>query len=352
MALGAILPGLLTGGASLISGLFNKKKNNKGMMSSISKSNQERIAKANAQEVAWIERVQASMKRASKAPVIDVEKFHKDAERLGFNPVTYLQSGALGMYNQRADAMATAQILASKTPYHYYERDTGQLQESGMSTGEAFGNALTSGVSAYLSAQQQIDQNDFAKQMQGMSIAAQNQRYGGRSTSTQFAAAAAPAVTSTGSSRVSGVPNSVTGADGIPTPYGTLLQTVLSPKAMEKITEQFGSTVGDVLVPVVYGPDTLNRPDTMKFLEETAKAWKGTVDRYVEKYVTPRVMGDDRSPWPEVTLSPTWHENANRAAKAWRSFERTWDAVTSRRPITPEESRIEYRQRNPNWVPQ
>ena len=334
MALGAILPGLLTGGASLISGLFNKKKNNKGMMSSISKSNQERIAKANAQEVAWIERVQASMKRASKAPVIDVEKFHKDAERLGFNPVTYLQSGALSMYNQRADAMATAQILASKTPYHYYERDTGQLQESGMSTGEAFGNALTSGVSAYLSAQQQIDQNDFAKQMQATAIAAQNQRYGGRSTSQQFAAAAAPATVSTGATRIKGLPNTVTSAGGIPTVYGPLYQDAVTPAQMEEMEKRLGATVSDIAVPVIYAPSVLDDERNI----DTAKNWYWDAARVAFKQGS-RAAGFVFNPF-------TW--GGSEAGKAGADYIRSIRETN----ITPGNSRIEYRQRNPNWVPQ
>lgn len=166
------LGGLLSGGASLLSGLFDKPKNNKGMMSSISKSNQQRIARANAQDEAWNKRVVADMTRVARWNNFDAAGMMKAAEKSGFNPVTFLNAGGIAAFTGRADRMLQAKSGGlSKPGYQAYIRDTGQLQQTGTTMGQAIGNALQSGVNTFLSISQQNDSQEFQKSLMQMQLA-------------------------------------------------------------------------------------------------------------------------------------------------------------------------------------
>lgn len=97
-----LIGGLISGGISLISGLFGRKDAKKKV-----KSDEKAIAAANAANAYQAEMTRLRAKEAAKIPIVttqasgvDMGGFLKAAEAGGFNPLTFLRSGALGSFTR------------------------------------------------------------------------------------------------------------------------------------------------------------------------------------------------------------------------------------------------------------
>ena len=157
--LGSIIPALISGGSTLLGGLFNKPKNNRAHNKAVWKANLYQVKKANLAEEAWNKAIEAKAQGAA-------DNMLKDALRLGINPVRYMEMGGL----QHSFNVAT--IGLSKPAYSYHIRPEEAFTQTGQTMGEtlqsaigAFGSSLASGI-------QQEQQNAFQKDMLQMSLAA------------------------------------------------------------------------------------------------------------------------------------------------------------------------------------
>lgn len=265
----SIIPALISGGTSLLGGLLDPPKSNKGMMSSIAKSNIKRINNVNIAEAKWNRMVERKARNAG-------DFMMKEAERLGFNPVTYLQAGGL----QHAYNVAT--IGLSKPAFHYYERDTGTLQQSGTTTGQAIGNALQAAGSSYIATQQQIQQNELQKELMGMQLEALNrQPSGSHAGGYSGFAGGIPSMTSTHrveastgalSLRKDGSVSLNTGIYG-PLQFPNLIKD-------EDAEAAAGETVGPFIKPIVEGPEFLQNPNNQPLFKQSARDWWDTASQF------------------------------------------------------------------------
>lgn len=192
MPLGA----LVAGGVSLLSGLFGRssaKKQAKKEEDAIRKAND--VATAQAEEMNRTIRARADA--SALVPVateretvtqggVDMKAFMSAAEENGFNPLTFLRSGALSLFannttndwtcttGERAmDAALSGTYLPQLSPV------IAQTKVPGM--GDVFGNALTSGANQYLADLSQQQNNDFQMALLERQLAGAQQRgaYGG-----------------------------------------------------------------------------------------------------------------------------------------------------------------------------
>lgn len=200
-----MLGALIAGGASLLGGLFGRndakkrqKKEEEAIRAANEKAqelaaqmNKEVRARADAAALVPVatERESSSVNTSSTRGGVDMAAFMAAAEENGFNPLTFLRSGALSLFakqdsvstmdswdwqcttGERAmDAALAGQYIPQLSPV------IGQTQVPGM--GEIFGNALTSGASQYLADQNQARQNAFQKELLGQQLAGANRNGG------------------------------------------------------------------------------------------------------------------------------------------------------------------------------
>lgn len=183
MPLGA----LIAGGASLLSGLFGQSSAKKQ-----ARKEEKAIAAANAQaqlmaddmnrqarlraDAAALVPVQSERENATTSVSqggVDMAGFMSAAEEYGFNPLTFLRSGALSLFARTESATHSVDWECTTGERAMEAAQAGQYipqlspvisQTKVPSIGEVFGNALTTGVNQYLGdAQRQRDfQNDMA----------------------------------------------------------------------------------------------------------------------------------------------------------------------------------------------
>lgn len=202
MPLGA----LIAGGASLISGLFGRssaKKQAKKEEAAIRAANEVAVRQADDMnrsarlraEAAALVPVQSERENATTSVSqggVDMAGFMAAAENYGFNPLTFLRSGALSLFartesathsvdwecttGERAmDAAQAGQYIPQLSPV------ISQTKVPGM--GEVFGNALNTGVNQYLGDAQR--QQDFQNDMMLAQLRGAN-RYAGAPLSRSF----------------------------------------------------------------------------------------------------------------------------------------------------------------------
>lgn len=177
MALGAIIPGLITGGLGIIEGLFNQGDAAKARSGSLKKAktiarnNESRVRVHNRGIDRAMDQLWAQRAAYQKKPV-DVRTMMKDAEKAGFNPVTWLNSGAMSFYStaSRMDVARTG--VEAATNKQVYQRAEPAVAPPAPSTGSVITGGISQGVQAWMSAQQQADQNEFQMQMLEKQIAA------------------------------------------------------------------------------------------------------------------------------------------------------------------------------------
>lgn len=127
---------------------------------------------------------------------VDMAAFMKAAESNGFNPLTFLRSGALGLFaKSRTDqttnfedktSVYNSQLmdaaLAGGNIFQYSQ----PLQKTAPGYGDVFGNALTAGANAFVQGLNQDQQNQFQMkmlnaQLEGVNRAARTAAAGGNS---------------------------------------------------------------------------------------------------------------------------------------------------------------------------
>lgn len=190
-----MLGALVAGGVSLLSGLFGRssaKKQAKKEEDAIRKAND--VATAQAEQMnreiraradaAALVPVATSRETASRTESgVDMKAFMSAAEENGFNPLTFLRSGALSLFantttstedwtcttGERAmDAALSGTYLPSLQPVISSTKVPG--------VGDVFGNALTAGANQYLSDLSQQQNNDFQMALMERQLAGAQQR--------------------------------------------------------------------------------------------------------------------------------------------------------------------------------
>lgn len=226
--MGPLAGGLLSAGASLISGLFGRDSAKKQQQLERDLNYEAYLAQkhdAERENEYYINRADS----AARIPVltkehsnvvtydrttedetitrqggVDMGSFIKAAEGYGFNPLTFLRSGALALFSNDTTTRKLTRGGFTQTVSDGYTETTGEhameaalvgfgnrpifesIVDKGMtrvpSTGEVFGNALVAGTNQYLNASAQQDQNNFQCGLVQMQLdAAQRrdaQRYG------------------------------------------------------------------------------------------------------------------------------------------------------------------------------
>lgn len=176
-----MLGALVAGGASLLSGLFGRssaKKQAKKEEAAIREANAKaevlaadmnRQARLRADAAALVP-VQSERENATTSVSqggVDMDAFMSAAENYGFNPLTFLRSGALSLFARTESATHSLDWECTTGERAMEAAQAGQYipqlspvisQTKVPGVGEVFGNALTTGVNQYL--------NDAANQAQ------------------------------------------------------------------------------------------------------------------------------------------------------------------------------------------
>lgn len=177
---------LIQGGTSLIGGLFQGHAQRKAAKdlnrqnNRVNRVNREQINLKNAADTKWRNEAMARARKAARHPV-NIKQMMSDAEKAGFNPVTWLNAGAMQMYGQKVD-VEMANLDNPATGLWQRSGPVGSTASYG--PGMAIGDAIQAAGNTFLAAQQQIDQNNFEREMTMMKIAAANvpsHNAGGRS---------------------------------------------------------------------------------------------------------------------------------------------------------------------------
>lgn len=202
------IPGaLIAAGTSLLSGLFGRssaKKQAKKEEAAIRAANEKaqemaaqmnREARARADAAALVPvqtekaHAESQLSRSSTSGGVDMAGFMAAAKDNGFNPLTFLRSGALSLFaksdtvsetilemedwacttGERAmDAAIQGQYIPQLSPVISSTKVPG--------IGEVFGNALTTGANQYLSDLSQQQNNQFQMDLLNRQLAGANQR--------------------------------------------------------------------------------------------------------------------------------------------------------------------------------
>jgi hypothetical protein len=196
----AIIGGALSGGFSLLSGLGAQKSAAKQQRLQIIENNrvdainQERLRVANearaALGVAVDQRSRELGAEWLSRPLVDADRFAADADRLGFNRQTYLNSGALSMYQDRSISGDAYKMMGSM-----YATGAGMQAPEWQGTqptqmqripdaleilGNAGGAALNTGLNMYKQQQsQEFQLSMLNRQIQGLSQAKKLGGFGG-----------------------------------------------------------------------------------------------------------------------------------------------------------------------------
>lgn len=196
------LGALVSAGSSLIGGLLGKagkedqRKKDLRDQAVRNQLNFDLIASMNAD-------VRARAEAAAKIPIVtttegydnstitstgsvDIAAMMKAASDSGFNPVTFLRNGGMAAYaktvtdNQRKysetqTVTGAHNMDAALAGQQIFQHGAAPSQMSVPSTGEVFGNAITSGANAWLQNYNQIQQNEFQSKLLDAQLAGNNQ---------------------------------------------------------------------------------------------------------------------------------------------------------------------------------
>lgn len=188
-----MLGALISGGASLISGLFG--------MSSAKKRDREnarRQAESDARNEARVDAmnkdVRARAERAAAVPIIttskstgsvDIAAMMAGAEKAGFNPVTWLRNGGMQAYaiNNNVQTTENSQLMDAALAGSTLFQGSPPTPSTAPGIGEVIGNALTTGASQWVREAEQDRQNNFQMQLLNAQLTGAQTRGAGGSRS-------------------------------------------------------------------------------------------------------------------------------------------------------------------------
>lgn len=132
---------------------------------------------------------------------VDIETMMADAQRAGFNPVTWLQSGALAAYSRTASSRIGHNAVAA---FQLMSPEASLINASQAvkipSALEAVGDAATSALSAYRAEDKILQSQDFQRELLGLQLdAIQRGRNSGR---VSMSGLGTPSIVTNGTSRV------------------------------------------------------------------------------------------------------------------------------------------------------
>lgn len=173
MPLGALATGLLSGGASLLSGFGAASAQRKR-----DKANVRAMAEANFVNASRATKLNNELRqradRAAKVPIVtqrssggdvDTERFIAQSEAMGINPITMVRSGSLGLWGRNWERTETtgenAMQAALAGDNIYYDSPNVLTGSPPQTTGQVLGGAFQDGLSAYSTVAQQDAQNAF-----------------------------------------------------------------------------------------------------------------------------------------------------------------------------------------------
>lgn len=164
----------VSGGVSLASGLFGREDDKKARREAarVQEENQRRVEAYNAKQEQHVERandISAELgRRFVAAPMVKIGELVADAERYGFNPLTYLRSGAASLYGKAVDlagySMQQVQHIASPTIF----QGSPLPQVRGM--GGVIAGAAESAFGMYVSQSRIDQQQQFQRGLLEMSL--------------------------------------------------------------------------------------------------------------------------------------------------------------------------------------
>lgn len=161
--------GLISGGLSLVSGLFGRSDDKKARAEAarVQAENLRRTEALNEQQSQRVERANEISAQLGRnfvsAPSVKMAEMVADAERFGFNPLTYLRSGAASLYSKVNDLpgfqMQQVQHIAS--PENFQASVLPQVR----SLGGVFASAAQDGFGSYMSESRILQQQNFQRSM-------------------------------------------------------------------------------------------------------------------------------------------------------------------------------------------
>lgn len=192
-----MLGAAIAAGASLISGLFGKEgaedraeeekdainRANKKATELTATMNKEVRARADAAALVPVQTYRAHEGQVDTKSGVDMAAFMKAAEENGFNPLTFLRSGALSLFatsrttDSSEDWTCTTgerAMDAAVQGQHIPQLQAAIPSTQVPSTGEVFGNALTSGVNQYFADQQEARAAQLQRDIVNMQLSGAN----------------------------------------------------------------------------------------------------------------------------------------------------------------------------------
>lgn len=179
-----MLDWLVSGGASLIGGLFSmssQKKRDRANAEAARKANEANEARVNKMNAD----VRARAERAAAVPIVtnqqtsgsvDVAGMMAGAEAAGFNPVTWLRNGGMQAYAKTSSSsqLWNSQLMDAALAGSTIFQESAPPMQTAQGVGEVIGNALTTGASAWVNEASQERQNQFQMAMLGAQLQGAN----------------------------------------------------------------------------------------------------------------------------------------------------------------------------------
>lgn len=189
----------------------------------------------------------------------DMSNFMSAGQKAGFNPVTWLNSGAMSFFDNRNVAASMSQFYDNRAVKESllvagYGMNAGQMATAGYqqmspstatfqspesvnvpSVAQAIGGAVTAGSNQYFALEQNQQRFDLQKQYLGSIMAAVQK---GRASGNKLAGLGTPAFSTTGGTRVSGGARDVS----TPPPYGI---TDTRNATADEVTKYYGQAIGE-----------------------------------------------------------------------------------------------------------
>lgn len=196
-----MLGAILGAGASLVSGLFGRsdaKKQarkeekairtaNEAATAAADKMNRELRARGDAAALVPVQRSSEHFSASSSG--VNMDQFMADAEKYGFNPLTYLRSGALAMYGKTEsysedwDCVTGERAMDAAQAGSYIPQLSPVISGTKVpSVGSVFADAAMTGVNQYLADKSIQDNNKFQMDLLNRQLEGAN-----RSGSSNFA---------------------------------------------------------------------------------------------------------------------------------------------------------------------
>lgn len=312
-----MLGALVSGAASLVGGLFGRssakkqaekeeraiKEANEKAEQLASQMNKEIRARADAAALVPVQRSRENLTRGG----VDMDGFMQAAEDYGFNPLTFLRSGALSAfaytYSDDFECVTGERAMDAALSGTYLPQLSPVISSTKVpSAGEVFGNALQTGVNQWLSDSSQQSQNDFQMKLLNAQLAGANKSGSGNLARSFYTPSATTFGSKTKTTNAAQIPNLyVPYRDNSAAGGG---RTVWLPNPdiadSEQLTSAGVASGWGATKQQITGSDGTGRQTT---IGDVGKMWP--TERYLKSWIPPEWRGtsvDDWLSWGAETL--------------------------------------------------